>query len=436
MTTREDIGSRWSARGALWMGWGVLALLIGGFGYWGSVYQLQGAVIAMGQIEVEQNRQVVQHPDGGIVAEVLVKEGDTVEQGQLVIRLDSEVLLSDLAVTEGQLLEVLARRARFEAERDEAGSLVFAPLLLETDNPVAQELMDGQIRLFAARRETEAQEIEQLSRRREQIADQIRGIEAQKVSLARQLDLIGQELADQQSLLDRGLAQSGRVLELSREQARLSGQDGELTAAIAQAEGRITETEIEILRLQAARREEAITRLRDLQFNEIELSERRRALLTQLDRLDIRAPVGGIVYGLQVFGPQAVIRPADPVLFIVPQDRPLVITAQIEPIHIDEVRLDQQVTVRVAALDQRTTPELYGRVEQVSADAFQDQATRMSYYRARITLNPGEVERLPEGSVLIPGMPVEAFIETAPRTPLQYLLKPLMDYFTRAFRET
>ena len=427
--------SRWSLTGPMLLGMLALLILVGGFGGWAVASRITGAVITHGRIEVDQNRQVVQHPDGGVVAEILVKEGDSVEANDILIRLDSEALHSELAVVEGQLLDVLARRARFEAERDDTDALVFDDLLLETANPVAQELMTGQTNLFEARLDSTASEREQLNKRRDQISSQIEGIVAQQDALVQQLDLLNEELADQQTLLDRGLAQASRVLALQREAANLAGQDGELTAAIAQAEGRITEIDIEILRLTSARREEAITRLRDLQFNEIELSEQRRALLTRLERLDIRAPVAGVVYGMQVFAPRSVIRAADPVLYLVPQDRPLVITTQILPQDIDQIFVGQEVTLRFSAFDQRRTPELFGRVIQVSADAFQEQNSAVSYYRAEVALDEGEMDRLPEGTVLIPGMPVEAFVSTAERSPLDYLVKPMSDYFAKAFRE-
>ncbi len=433
MSARTD---NWSARSPLVLGVLCLLLLVGGFGAWAVSTRIMGAVVAPGQLEVAQNRQVVQHPDGGVVAEILVEEGDPVEQGALLVRLDAEQLESELAVVEGQLLEILARRARFEAEESDADSLSFDPLLLEIDNPVAQELMDGSQRLFEARRETAQREMEQLERQQDQLADQIRGIEAQQAAIATQIELIGKELASQQSLLDRGLAQSARVLELESEKAALEGQQGELTAAAAQAEGKITEIEIQILRIGSQRREEASSALRDLGFNQIELTEQRHALRVRLDRLDIRAPVSGVVYGMQVFAPRSVIRAAEPVLYLVPQDRPLVIASQIEPIHVDEVRVGQEVTLRFPALNQRQTPEIKGRILQVSADAFQDEQSRRSYYRADIEIAEGEAAKLPEGMALIPGMPVEAFIRTGERTPLSFLTKPLSDYFAKAFRET
>ncbi|MEL6690256.1 MAG: HlyD family efflux transporter periplasmic adaptor subunit, partial [Pseudomonadota bacterium] len=205
--------------------------------------------------------------------------------------------------------------------------------------------------------------------------------------------------------------------------------------ARAQSEGRMTEIEIEIIKLGSDRREEAITLLRDIQFRELELTERRQTLLERLNRLDITAPVSGVVYGLSVFAERSVVRPAEPVLFIVPQDRPLVIAAQVNPINIDQVFVGQNVTLRFSALDQRTTPELEGEVVQLSADAFQDEATQQSFYRAEIILSEGQIARLPEGSTLIPGMPVESFIRTEDRTPIAYLVKPVADYFSRAFRE-
>ena len=428
-------GTQWSVRKPMIVGALALLVLLGGLGGWSVLSRITGAVIAQGQIEVETNRQVIQHPDGGIVAEILVKEGDAVEAGEVLIRLDAETLRSDLAVVEGQLFEVLARRARFEAERDNAEEIEFPEALLLSDNPVVPELIEGQVRLFQARIEAEEQEKEQLARRRDQISNQIEGIVAQQAAVEEQLALLEEELESQQSLLDRGLAQATRVLALRREAANVAGQFGELTATKAQAEGRITELEIEILRIGTSRREEAITRLRDLQFNEIELAERRRSLKTQLDRLEIRSPVSGIVYGMQVFAERSVIQSAEPVMYVIPQDRPLIITSRVQPQDIDQVYLGQTVALRFSAFDQRRTPELFGSVTQVSADSFTDESTQTSYYRAQIVLSEGEVDRLPPEVSLLPGMPVEAFLSTQERSPLDYLVKPLTDYFAKAFRE-
>ena len=424
---------RWSTTGPMTLGLIALLVLVGGFGTWAVMAQITGAVIASGQIEVDRNRQVIQHPDGGVVDVILVQEGDAVVKGDTLIRLDASLLKSELAVVEGQLFEIIARRGRLEAERDGETALTFDPLL--SDVPQGPSLIAGQTRLFDARLESSMRAIEQLQQQRAQISSQISGIAAQQTALATQSDLIQQELTNQQTLLRQQLIQASRVLALQRQEANLLGRVGELTASAAQAAERQTEIEIQILTLASTRREEAITRLRDLQYNELELSERRRTLRQRLDRLDLRAPVSGIVYGMQVFAEKSVISGAEPVMFLVPQDRPLVIATKVQPTDIDQIHLGQDVTLRFSAFDQRRTPELMGTVTLVSADIFLDDSTQVSYYQAQVQLNECKAEKLPEDMVLIPGMPVEAFVRTADRSPMDYLLKPLADYFAKAFRE-
>lgn len=429
---------RYSVRGFTMLGLLGLAILVGGFGTWAAITNISGAIIAPGQIVVDRNRQIVQHPDGGVVSEILIDEGDTVVADQVLLRLDPTLLQSRLSIVESQYFEIIARRARLQAERDGLEQISFPEELLteaETSAEVAEQI-EGQRSLFVARKASDARELEQLQKRADQIADQIVGIDAQQAALNEQLELIESELVDQQSLLDKGLAQASRVLALKREKSNLMGTVGELTAQKAQSEGRITELDLEAIKLETQRREEAISEIRDLQVNEREMAEERRALREQLDRLDIRAPVSGVIYGLTVFTPRSVIRAADPVLFLVPQDRPLIIEARVDPIHIDQIRLGQEVLLRFSALDQRSTPELVGQVTQVSADAFQDDNTGLNFYMAEVTLSEGEIDRLPEGVTLIPGMPVESFLRTEDRTPLAYFVKPLSDYFAKAFRES
>ncbi|MGR3198824.1 MAG: HlyD family efflux transporter periplasmic adaptor subunit, partial [Paracoccus sp. (in: a-proteobacteria)] len=232
-----------------------------------------------------------------------------------------------------------------------------------------------------------------------------------------------------------GLAQASRVLSLEREAARLDGQLGALQADRAAALIRQTELEIQRLRLTAERREQAETELRDLGYRELELAERRRSLLEQISRLEIRAPVSGLVYNMQVTTPRSVVRPADPLLYAIPQDRPLVIGARVSTINIDEIQLGQPVVLRFSAFSSRTTPEIDGRLDRISADALIDEATRTPYYRAEISIPPQELDKLGE-LALVPGMPVEVYIQTGDRSPMAYLVKPLADYFNRAFRES
>lgn len=437
MSNRTSSSGPWSVRMPVMVGLVTLAVLVGGFGYWSVSSTLAGAIVASGTVEVDRNRQVIQHPDGGVVSEIAVDEGDTVAAGDVLIRLDPTLLQSEFNVVAGQLYEIMARKARLEAERDGAAQITLPSELSDavaTDLAVG-DMIAGQQRLFEARRDSVARETDQLERRKDQIRNQIEGVTAQYTALEQQLALIGQELASQQELLDKGLAQASRVLSLQREEARLRGTMGELVATRAENEGRITEIEIEILKLGTQRREDAITRIRDLQFNEAELTEKRVSLAERLSRLDIRAPLEGIVLGLSVFAERAVIRPAEPVLYLVPQDSPLVITGQVQPQDIDEVFIGQPVTLRLPAFDTKTTPDLFGHVVLVSADAFVDDPTGATYYRVEIVMNEGELDKL-DGLTLVPGMPVDSYIRTADRTPLAYLVQPFTDYFTKAFRES
>lgn len=428
---------RWSVRGAMATGLFAIVVLLGGFTFWAMQSRIAGAVVASGQVEVEQQRQIVQHPDGGVVDEILVKEGQTVEAGQPLIRLDGNLLRTEHAIVEGQYFEILARRGRLEAERADAETMQFPQDLLTAaeGNADLQDLIEGQRSLFETRRDTLRQSIEQLEKQSEQVRQQVDGIDAQIVALDRQRELIGEELEDQQSLLDRGLAQASRVLALQREAASLDGRLGEIKASRAAAETRQTELDIQRLRLGAERREEAETELRDLGYRELELAERRRGLTEQINRLDIRAPAAGIVYNMQVTTPRSVIRPADPVLYVIPQDRPLVIGARLATINVDEVQTGQPVVLRFSAFSSRTTPEIDGVLGRVSADALIDEATQMPYYRAEVTIPAEQLAKLGD-LALIPGMPVEVFIQTGDRSPMAYLLQPLSDYFNRAFRES
>nr|WP_111301927.1 HlyD family type I secretion periplasmic adaptor subunit [Paracoccus saliphilus] len=433
---RAATDARWPVRGQVI--WGILSvlLLVGGFTAWAMQTSIAGAVVASGQVEVEQNRQIVQHPDGGVVDRISVSEGTAVEAGQLLLALDGTLLQTEHTIVEGQYFEILARRGRLEAERDDAEAVTFPPELVEAaqQSQALADLIEGQSSLFRTRLDTLSQSLDQLGKQTDQISSEIEGIDAQIAALARQRDLIARELADQQSLLDRGLAQASRVLALEREAARIDGELGSLQASRASAAIRQTELQIQRLQLAAERREQAETQLRDLGYRELELAERRRSLTEQIDRLEIRAPVAGLVYNMQVTSPRSVLRPADPLLFIIPQDRPLVIAARVATINIDEVQLGQPVVLRFSAFSSRTTPEIDGRLDRISADALIDEATRTPYYRVEVSIPPKELEKL--GTLaLVPGMPVEVYIQTGERSPMAYLMKPLTDYFNRAFRE-
>jgi len=427
----------WSFRAPLIIGFVSLLILVGGFGVWSVQAKITGAIISAGKIEVEQNRQVVQHQDGGVVLEIFATEGLEVQKEDILFQLDGSDLKSELAIVESQLFELMARRGRLEAERDNSEEIHFDDdvMFAAKLNEDVRGQLDGQERLFDVRRNSLATQISQLEKRQMQITDQLTGLDSQIAAFEAQIELVEEEVDAQQTLLDKGLAQRSTVNISKRELAKLNGSLGDAIAQRAQALGRSTELDLEIGRVRTARREEAISRLRDLEFQELELSERRRSLTTRINRLSIRAPVSGIIYGLTVFAENSVIRAAEPLLYIIPQDRPLVIMADVDPIHIDQIKLGQDVTLRFSAFDQKTTPELFGSVKRISADAFDDERIAYRYYKTEIELYPNEIDRLPSDSILLPGMPVEVYLQTNERSPIEYLTKPITDYFNRAFRE-
>ena len=424
----------YNARLPFFVGFLALVLLVAGVGIWSVRTEIAGAIISSGTIVVENNRQIVQHAEGGVVGRIAARDGDLVEAGALLVRLDDTLLRSELLVAELQLIELRARRARLEAERDDASDVTFPENLSAMAPVAAAQQIAGQVKLFEARRNSLEKEKSLIAERIKQTHNQIEGADAQLSALAIQERLVSEELNDQEALFEKGLVQMQRVSSLRREAARLAGEIGKLKANVAQFRGEIAALEIEILKLDTTRREAAITKLRDIQFRELELAERWRSLSERLARLDIRAPVRGIVYGSTIFGQNAVVQPAEPLMYIVPQDQPLIVSARVDAIHIDQVHVGQPASLLFTAFNQRITPEVAGRVIAVSADVFQDEITGLTYYKVDVMPLEDELLQL-ENRELLPGMPVEAHLRTEDRTPLSYLTKPLTDYFGRALRE-
>lgn len=426
---------KWRAGQPILVGFLSVAILLGGLGYWAVRTQLAGAVIASGMVQVELNRQVIQHPEGGVVGKILARNGDWVEAGATVMTLDDTLFRSELTIIEGQLTELQARKARLQAERDQLPRMERPPELIAAseDNPEVLEQLEGQVRLFDARRSTLMREAEKLAEQVTQFKAEIVGLEAQLASFEEELALVTKELGDRESLFERGLVSVSDVSELRRDRVRLSGEIGRLSARVAQVRGSIAGVEIEILQLSALRSEEAITELRDIEAREIELSEQKLALVERLSRLNVRTPVSGVVFDSKVFARQAVVQPGDPIMYVIPQDQPLIIAARVDPIDVDEVFMGQQAVLKFSGLDQRQTPEISGLVTALSADAITDQATGQNYFGVELVPQDGELSKL-GGQALMPGMPVEVFIRTSDRTPLSYLTSPLMDYFDRAMR--
>ncbi len=428
--------TNWNLRPFMFVGYLTLGLLVFGVGAWAAVARISGAIVAPGAVEVEGNRQVVQHPTGGVITAINFRDGDEVREGEVLIRLEGQTLRAELGIVEGQWFEILARGSGLAAERDGLDTIEFDPEIVERakTDPSVEALMAAQIQQFEARIKLYAQETQQLDERQTQIRNQIDGLLSLASATDEQITLMVREVEGQEQLLRQGLTQITRVLTLQRELASLRGTAGQVEATIAENRGKIAEIEIERVRLESARREEAISQMRDLEYREIELRERRRSLLDQIAKLEMRAPVSGIVYGSQADTLRGVISPAQPVMYIVPKDIPLVVRASVEPIHIDQVHVGQEASLRFTSFDMRSTPEVYGEVKSVSADAIVDQKTGARFYRVEIEVTD-DMRTTLDGQVILPGMPVEAFIKTEDRTALTYFVKPLADYFNRAFRE-
>lgn len=405
-----------------------------GLAGWAALVPLSGAVVAPGRVEVDVNRQVVQHLDGGIVERLAVRDGDRVTRGQVLMVLDGAALEAQAAQVQAQLDALHARQVRLRAERDGATSMTVPPDLERQaeGRPALAALLAGEGRLFRARETSVAEEQAQLAAQVDQISHQVAGIDAQIAATDRQIALIGKDAGTQRALLSRGLAQAARVMALDRQQAALEGTRGALIATRAATLSQATAARIAGLRLVSTRRETAEGDLRTLDPQALDAAERLSALRARIARLTLRAPMAGIVYDLRISGPQAVIQPAAPILSIVPQDRPLIVAAQVPPVNIDDVAPGAEVGLHLLGFHDRLARQSRGHVLTVSPDAFRDSQTGRAYYEVRIALDRGSG---PGGRPILPGMPVEAFIRTGARTPFAYLVAPLRDYFNHALHE-
>ena len=423
-----------SIRSHLLGGLAVVALLAGGVGGLAATTELSGAVIAPGSLVVDSNVKKVQHPTGGVVGELRARDGDKVKAGDIVVRLDETITQANLAIVVKSLNELQSRLARLEAERDNVDTIVFpAELLARAGDPELARSMTSEQNLFEFRKSARAGQKAQLRERIAQLKEEIQGLTGQVAAKKRETELIGQELEGVRDLWRKNLVQIQRVTALERDAARLEGERGQLIASTAQAKGKISEIELQILQIDQDLRSEVAKDLREVQGKIAELVERKVAAEDQLKRIDIRAPQNGMVHQSTVHTVGGVITPGEAIMLIVPEADALTVEAKLAPQDIDQVRVGQTAALRFSAFSQRTTPELDGVVSRVSADLTTDQRTGAAYYVVRITLSDSEIARL-EGLRLVPGMPVEAFIRTGERTVLSYVMKPFTDQITRSFR--
>lgn len=411
-------------------------LFFGVLGGWAALAPLNSAAIAPGVVIVEGNRQAVQHRDGGIVAELPVREGDRVTAGQMLLRLDSTELRAQESVLSKQTDALTILEARLAAERDGLDAIVFPPAImarLGQDGEIDQ-LVHGQERVFATRTRSRSNQVDILSQRIVQLEAQISGFKAQADANRRQLALIRDELKGTRSLYEKGLTPKTRVLALERAAASLDGERGENEANAARAAQAIGEARLQIDQIERERQTEVAEQLRQTQEQLFDLTPRLEAVRAQLGRTDVKAPASGAVVGLTAFTVGGVIRAGETIMEIVPSDAPLIVRAQLRPDQVDDVRHGMKAEVRLTAYPYRTTPVLDGSVSQVSADRLTDERTGVGYYDLHVEVPPSELARLPDAT-LTAGMPAEVMVPLRERTALDYLIEPLLHSIEGAARE-
>ena len=439
MNTQQDIATPDNARGVIGFGLAVMFLIFGGFTAWSILAPLEGAVIAPGVVEVHGANKAVQHLEGGIVGQILVKEGELVSQNAVLIRLDGASIEARLSTVDVRLAALLALRIRLITERENGAEIILDDMTQNAleDDRIGERLsenLEGQTSLFSARRSARFAEITVLRQRVQQQRDRIRGLLSEFESKEKQRALIQKELDDLNSLAEKGYAPKTRILALERNKEQLLGEEGALQASIAEAQTAIGQAELEITRLTKDFREEVLEELRAVETEISELQEQRAAAADELQRLEIKAPSSGRVLGVVTHTVGGVISPGQPIMHIVPDNAALIVTAQINPVDVDKVSPGSDVRVRFSAFNQRTTPEADGEILTVSADAILDEATGLSHYKAQVELTQGTLPQDFEVR-LVPGMPAEVFVKTESRSAMSYFLKPFFDAMSKTFKE-
>ncbi|WMS41506.1 HlyD family type I secretion periplasmic adaptor subunit [Acuticoccus sp. MNP-M23] len=422
-----------------YIGMGLIAILVlvVGFGGWAAMANISGAVVAPGKVAVGSRVKEIQHREGGIVREILVEDGDRVKAGQLLILLDDTQSRAARDVVSGQLIAYRARMDRLAAERDHLDGVTFRDTLEKraANDPVIAEILSSQRGIFAARRATQAGQTTQLDEQLSQLDEQIKGLDAQRGAKQREIVLVNDELADLRQLLERDLVPRSRVVGREREAVRLEGEEGDLTSRIATARGRMAEIRVQKLQVEKEFQQTVLDDIERLQTEIATLTERTVAADDELSRVEVVAPVAGLVHEMAVSTVGGVIAPGATILKIVPDSDELIVEAQVSPINVDEISMGQDAHVMFSGLSSRETPRLNAVVQTISADSTRDEQTRMDFFTVRISLTEEEIERLGGDVTLTPGMPAEVFIRTRDRSVLDFLIEPLLEAANVTFRE-
>lgn len=424
-----------STRGPAMLGYVAIAAFIGFFGYWGATAPLAGAAIAPGVVAAAGQNMIIQHLEGGTVLAVNVKEGDKVERGQALVTLDPTVPKAQLDRLLKNDVTLRARSVRLQAERDAARTVVFSPdiLKLATDTGL-ESVIEEQKGEFAARLARHENELEILNQRASQLLESVNGLEARKAASDEQLKIVKGETARKLKLLDKGLTARDQYTQLLRSQADLLGQVASAEAQLAAAKNQITEAKEQIERAKSQRIEDALKELSTMRSQISDGEEQIKAARSVLERTNINSPTDGVIVSLGVNGKGIVLRPGDRVLEILPTTSDLIVEANVSPTDVDVIHVGQEARLRFVALNNRTTPEVSATITYISADRRVDQSTQQSFYTARLRIT----ENLPPEISLeqiYPGMPVETYFSTGDRTFAEYLVKPVIDSFSRSFRE-
>jgi HlyD family secretion protein len=410
--------------------------LLGGLGTWAAMAQISGAVIAPGRIAVDSDAKKVQHPEGGVVARLEVREGAHVAAGDLLVVLDDTILRADLAIVSKALDELAAQQARLVAERDGADDVSFPEKLVDSarSNPDAKDSIDGQRSIFESRKRAHETAETQLSEQIAQLDSLIEGLAAQRAAREEELKLIGEELKGVRELYEKKLVSLTRVVALDRDRTRIAGESGKLVSDIATARGSIAEKKVEMVRLDDDFHSQVVSELAEVRNKINENVERKVAATDRLSRIDIRAPVSGKVHQLAVFTVGGVIGAGEVAMLIVPEDDQLVVDAQVEPREIEELRIGQKAVVRFSAFSDPNLRDGTGEITMIAPDLIADPKTGRTYYQVKLSVD-APVGTNGTALKLVPGMPVETFITKGDRTVLAYLTQPVRDQMQRIFRE-
>ncbi len=407
-------------------------LLVLGCGGWAASAALNGAVVTQGAVKIDQNLKEVQHRDGGIVQSIAVRQGDRVEEDQVLFRLDDVQTRTELSIIRSQLAENLGRKARLVAERDNLPGVSYPPEIAALSDD-ADHIREGETRLFTGNKANRDSRKEQLEISIVQSGEEIRGLEARQVAKIEEVRLVELERGKYLNLFEKGFIDGVKVFNINREWARLLGERGEIDATLARAKLRISDARLQIIAIDETARTEAQRELRQVEAKLSELSDRRIANEDRLARMDIRAPIAGTINELMIFTVGGVITPAARLATIVPQSARLMVEVRIAPNDIDQVHVGQTARMRFSAFNRNTTPEVSGKLAHISPATTKDPVNGQSFYVGEVQIEDAEIALGVRR--LLPGMPVEVFIATEDRTALSYLLKPLMDHAERVFRE-